>query len=53
MKKASLVRFDGEGSGTVDVNVPFWYEDKEIIPLFKEKLGVEYSSNNCTIIYWN
>lgn len=53
MKKASLVRFDGEGSATIDVEVPFWYGDKEIIPLFKEKLGVEYSPNNCTVVYWS
>ena len=54
IKKVSLVYFDCiKGSYAVDINVPFWYEDKEIIPLFKEKLDVYYSPNNCTIVYWS
>ena len=54
IKKVSLVYFDCiKGSYTVDINVPFWYGDEEIIPLFKEKLEVEYSPNKCTIVYWN
>ena len=54
IKKVSLVYFDCiKGSYAVDINVPFWYEDKEIIPLFKEKLNVYYSLNNCTIVYWS
>ena len=53
MKKVTLDYYTLSDNKTIDIYIPFQYGDKEIIPLFKEKLGVEYSPNNCTVVYWS
>ena len=53
MKKVTLDYYTLSDNKTIDIYIPFWYGDEEIISLFKEKLNVEYSPDKCSIIYWN
>ena len=45
-KRAYLYCFP---SVMINADVPFWYEEEDVIPLFKEKTGVEYLPGACFI----